>query len=354
MPSLPRSLSVLLVLALTLPALRSADDAAKWIDDLASPDRAVRQHALDGLNGLGDAGTAALIKAEAEVKMEPRQLFLVRHLIGDRLIQTTPLKLVDLSTVTPFGEDQAKGIKGDENIATNPKTKLIVMNGEFVLEQGPLEYLICVRHRDAKLHETIVGVLARPRDICYALLASNYKYVDEVDPDGSIKLPPEAGIMISLEYEWAQVNADMGAPDASPAPAVAVPAEKKWVRVPIEFFAFNTQTEKPMRRSPFAFTGSKFEKDENGKMTFMADLEKSVVALKYDVYAIMNTLLDTKDIDPQHAAGYSINRYAIPPRGTKCRIVFEPWSGGQLTKADLKDTVDGKASGGAAPNQPDK
>ena len=85
----------------------------------------------------------------------------------------------------------------------------------------------------------------------------------------------------------------------------------------------------------------------------MADLEMSIVALKFDVYAIMNTLLDTKDIDPQHAAGYSVNRFTIPPRGTKCRVIFEPWQGGLLTKADLKDTVEGKGGTGTAPSQPE-
>jgi len=285
------------------------------------------------------------------VKLEPRQLVLVRKLLGDRLISTTPLKPIDLSTVAPFGEDKEKKIEGDPNILINRDAKTIVMNGEFVLESGPLEYLVCVKHSNAKLHESITGVYARPRDICYALLACAFTYAGEVDENGKINLPKEAGILISVEYEWEPVNAKMAPPNADGTPPPAGGA-KKWIRVPIEFFAMNSQTDHPMKRSPFAFTGSKFEKGENGKMEFIADIEKSVVALKYDQYALMNTLLDTKEIDPQHAAGYALNRYAIPPKGTKCRVIFEPWTGGELNKQDLSDTVKGKEQSNiAAPPQ---
>ena len=275
----------------------------------------------------------------------------MRRILGDRLIETTTLKPVDLTKLTPFGADKAKGIAGNLDLLMDRETKLLVMNAEFVLEQGPLEYLVVVKHPNAKTHETVTAVYPPPRDICYALLACEYTYAGEVSDDGTINLPREAGIMISVEYEWEPVHAAMGdAPDAN----AAAPASsgRKWVRVPIEFFAWNSQTEKTMKRSPFAFTGSKFERGVGGKMDFMADIEKSVVATKFDAYALINTLLDTKNVNPYHAAGYAINRYDIPQRGTKCRVIFEPWSGGELTAKALKDTVEGKGNNPApAPTQ---
>ena len=84
-------------------------------------------------------------------------------------------------------------------------------------------------------------------------------------------------------------------------------------------------------------------------MEFIADLEKSIVAIKFDQYAIMNTLLDTKDVNPYQASGYFINPYTVPPRGTKCRVIFEPWQGGDLSKNDLTDTVKGKEKEHVAP-----
>jgi hypothetical protein len=323
-----------------------AEDALPLIKQLASENDEEIAGAIAALQKMGPAAEEPLRKIENDEKLAPRQLVLVRKILGDRVISTTSLQPIDLKSVAAFGEDKEKKIPGDPNLFMNRDTKVIVMNGEFVLEQGPLEYLICVKNSNAKLHETVAGVYARPRDICYALLACNYTYTGEVDPQtGKINLPKEAGIVISIEYEWEPVNAKMVDATGTPVAGNA----KKLIRVPIEFFAWNAQTEKTMKQSPFAFTGSKFEKDENGRPQFMADLEMSIVALKFDVYAIMNTLLDTKEIDPQHAAGYSINRYAIPPKGTKCRVIFEPWKGGELGPSDLTDTVKGREQTGVAP-----
>lgn len=335
-----------------LTQLRAEDNAANLIGALASEKVDQRAVALEALKKLGDAATAPLVAAEADQKLAPRQLLLVRRILGDRLTETTTLKPVDLSKLVPFGADKAKGIAGNPDLLLDRATKLLVMNGEFVLEQGPLEYLVVVKHPNAKTHETVTAVYPTPRDICYALLACEYTYAAEVSDDGTINLPREAGILISVEYEWEPVNAAMGgAPgdNAAAPPNEAKNQTKKWVRVPIEFFAWNSQTQKTMKRSPFAFTGSKFERGEGGKMDFMADIEKSVVALKFDSYALMNTLLDTKNVNPYHAAGYAINRYDIPQRGTKCRVIFEPWSGGALTAEELKDTVEGKATNSAPP-----
>ena len=294
-----------------MPAI--AEDAAPLIEALASDKEDERARAIEALQKMGDAAVEPRRKAENQVKLAPRQLVRGPNLRGDRRSQTTPLTPVDLTTVAPFGEIKEKGIEGDPNLLINRDTKLIVMNAEFVLEQGPLEYLVTQKHSLAKLHETVVGVYARPRDISFALLACAYTFAGEMNEEGKINLPKEAGILISIEYEWEPVNAKMAPPNADGTPPPAGGA-KKWIRVPIEYFAMNSQTDRPMKRSPFAFTGSKFEKGENGKMEFMAELEKSIVALKYDPYALLNTLLDTRDIDPQHAAGYALNRYAIPPR----------------------------------------
>ncbi|MEI6236396.1 MAG: YdjY domain-containing protein [Planctomycetota bacterium] len=330
------------IITRTIPSFAAEDVTGPLIKALASENEAERTQAIDALQKMGDAMVEPLRKVEADVKLASQQLILVRKLIGDRLTSTTTLQPMDLSKVAPFGEEKEKGIAGDPNLLINREAKIIVMNGEFVLEQGPLDYLVCMKHTAAKLHETVAGVYARPRDICYALLACAFTYAGEMDEHGSINLPKEAGIFISIEYEWEPVNAKLGLTPGGP---------KKTIRVPIEFFATNAQTHKPMKRSPFAFTGSKFEKLDNGKMEFIADIEKSIVALKYDQYAIMNTLLDTKDANPYQGGGYNLNPYSIPPRGTKCRVIFEPWSGGELKKDDLTDTVKGKEKAPVAPIQ---
>ncbi|HYF48033.1 MAG TPA: YdjY domain-containing protein, partial [Planctomycetota bacterium] len=298
---------------------------------------------------------AELKKLETEVKMEPRQLLTLRRLLGDIVINKSPLKPLDPATLVAFGEEKEKGIAGNPEILIDKDKKIIAMNGEFCLETGPLEYLVVSKGQNARLHETIVAVNAIPRDICTALLVCNYTYAGELGEDGKINLPKDAGIMVSIEFDYEVPHANLKPraenPDMqerSEDPKV----EFKKVRVPIEYFVWNAQTEQPMKRNPFAFTGSKFEKDENGKPIFMADLEKSIVAVKLDPYAVMNTPMDMRDVDPQHSAGYAINRHVCPPRKTKCRVVFEPWSGGELKEEDLKDTGDTKKPGTPAAATP--
>jgi hypothetical protein len=105
-----------------------------------------------------------------------------------------------------------------------------------------------------------------------------------------------------------------------------------------------------MKRVPFAFTGSKFETDpETNKKVFMADLERSLAAVKLDPYAILNSPLNTRSVNPLHENGYSVNWRLIPKRKTKCKLVFEPYTGPELTEEDFKDTGE-KKGGGANPD----
>ncbi|HEY3319403.1 MAG TPA: YdjY domain-containing protein [Planctomycetota bacterium] len=421
------------VLALSAFSVAAADFSA-LLKQLGSEQAAERTAAIAELRKLGTTVREQLQKSESTETMSPQQMLLVRRLQGELLIEQNSLPAVDLAGLVPFGEDKEKNRAGDPNLLFNKDKKLIAMKGDFALEQGPLEFLVVSRGPNARLHETIVALHVRPRDICWALLACAYTYAGELSEDGQVNLPKDAGVMISVQFLWepphafsdpglelgsmiaafkqkhailmlgkqaaearAQMLLDMegdlitirnlGDHDVlnddtqaliakSPftdetrketcvyedaqrqalvdaldeyvkkqpklAAAVAKPMElpeKKLMRVPIECFAWNMQTSSIMKRSPFAFTGSKFEKDpDTNKMQFMADLEKSIVAVKLDPYAILNTPLDTRAIDPQHAAGYGVNRYVVPKRGARCWLVFEPWNGATLTAADLKDT----------------
>jgi len=361
----------------------------------------------------------------------------VRRIQGDFLIPQSPLQPLDLASLAPWGADKEKGITGDPRLLVNRDKKLLVMNGqfEFVQENEPLEYLVVTRGDNAPIHENVVAVYARPRDICLALFTCAYVPVAELGKDEKVNLPKDAGVLISVEYLWEPAHANMntaldpaaviaafqqkyalllrektGAQErdnllldlssdhyflkrlldqeevddkgnvTAPSPftgqlrndgciydaagrqafsdmlqdyvkkhpaiaaAVAQPRqlpEKKLVRVPIEYFAFNTQTGRPMKRAPFAFTGSRFEKDpETRKTLFLADIRNTIAACRLDPYAILNSALDTRGISPYRAPGYKLNWRAVPRRGTKCRVVFEPWTGGELKEEDLKDTGD--------------
>ncbi|MGD0089602.1 MAG: YdjY domain-containing protein [Planctomycetota bacterium] len=430
-----KALVVLCTAALLSPRSEGADVQA-LAQQLASENASSRATAIAELRKMGAPACEALAKIETSETMPRQQLLLVRRIQGDCLIAQSPLQPLDRAKLSPFGEDVKQGIAGNPALLTNRDKKFIVMDGEFWKEQAPLDYLVVTLGPDARLHETILAVFARPREICYALLACFYTYAGELDAEGKVNLPAGAGVMISVEYLWEPAHADMDTPldpadvinafqkkyavlllgkvpaqerdnllldlssdhgflktlldheevdektgnVAAPSPfteqlrnercvydtaaltafanmlqdylkkhpalaaAAAQPRslpEKKLVRVPIEFFAWNLQTNRPMKRAPFAFTGSKFEKDpETKKMIFRADQEKSIVACRFDPYALLNSALDTRAISPYRALGYNVNWRAVPRHGTKCRVVFEPWTGGELKDEDLKDTGD--------------
>lgn len=342
---LARTAIILLTVA---SAVAAAGETQQLIDDLAVDTK--RASAIEALMKLGADAEADLRKAESEQKMEPRQLLFVRRLQGDIQVKHSPLKPLDMTSLAPFGEDKEKKIEGDPDLLVDRTKKLIVMNGEFILEQGPLEYLVVSFGPGAKLHETVVAVKPRPHDICYALLACEYAFAGELGLDGAVNLPKDAGVMMSVEFDWETPNPEMNVTeydkDHQAIERVIPAASKVTVRVPIEYFAWNTQTERPMKRVPFAFTGSKFENDpETKKKVFMADVERSLAAVKLDPYAILNSPLNTRSVNPLHENGYSVNWRLIPRRKTKCKLVFEPYTGPELTEEDFKDTGEKRGAG---------
>ncbi len=353
----------LLVAILSLRCTFAADVSA-LVDDLTDDKK--RATAIAELLKLGAAAEPDLKKIELDKKMDERQLVIVRRLLGNILINTTQLKPLDTSKLAPFGSDKEKNIEGDKTILidpnpeTRPKNKLIVLSAEFALEQGPLEYLVVSKGPNAKLHETVIAIDARPHDLCYALLACEYVYAGELDDQGAVTLPKDAGVLMSVEFEWETPNEKTGEPvpeakAGEPQPLDPKPEtkpdekpnpNKRLVRVPVEFFAFNLQTEREMKRVPFAFTGSKFDKDpQTGKMIFIADFEKSIAAVRLDPIAILNSPLNTRNINPLHANGYAVNWRCVPKRHTPCKLIFEPYTGPLLTDADLTDTGDHKGEG---------
>jgi hypothetical protein len=328
-------------------------DIAALVLKLGSEQEADRDIAIKELLKTGQSSHEALRKIELTEKMSPQQIYLVRRVIGNQLIAQSPLEPLDTKDFESFDKD--KGEKAEKLILVDKARQIIVMEGEFCLEGGALEYLVVSNGQNAKKHESLTMVHAAPRDIALVLLANNYTYSGELGDDGSIVLPPGAGIMISVQFDWQVPNARMKPPPENREENLdwkKPTGELKTVRVPIEFLAYNLQKQTTMRRNPFAFTGSRWEKDENGKMYFMADQERSVVAIKSDPYALINTPMDTKDVDPQHAAGYEVNRFVHNLRESKCRVIFEVSTVKELKAEDRKDTGENKGTGAPAPTKP--
>ena len=146
---------------LVLAECAHSADIASLVKQLDSAKEAQRGSAILELRKLGDAAREQMARLEYEEKLEPRQQLLVRRLLGELQIAENPLKPVDVSALKPFGEDAAKGTKGDPDLLVDREKKIISMNGEFALEQGALEFLVVSKGPNARLHGGL-GFLGPP------------------------------------------------------------------------------------------------------------------------------------------------------------------------------------------------
>jgi len=287
---------------------------------LMGQDAALKESAFKALHEMGMKSQAAL--AQHVMSMDVTEAHeLSRTILGDALLKGQALEPVDRKDFKVY-EDHGK----PRPVWLNVEKRMIIFEGEIAQERAALEYAVVCKGENAKLHECVLALDCSALDVIYSLLACEYTYVGELKEDAKIKLPPKAGVMMSVEFER-ETRTLKG-------------REKKIVRVPLELLVWNTETQRPMRRVPWAFTGSKYQKMPDGKMVLMAQIEKGVVSIMYDPHAILNTILDAAtaaNVNPEQGAFYTASPILVPKKGSKISLVFEPWGGAELKPEDLID-----------------
>jgi hypothetical protein len=324
----PESLAVLDAVAkpghaALAPALQKARPYA-LAAQLGGADLAAKEAAYKELSALGAAAQAALEKAvEGE---ETPKYRMAKTLLGNLVLAQFSLKPANRLKLKPLGANPAKNQPGVPAILLDKDSKLIVIESEFALENGPLEYSVVAKGENAKLHETVLATHASPTNICMALLLCGYVWAGELRQDGKVNLPKGAGVMLSVEFER-EAETPRG-------------AQKSTVRLPLEAFIYNCDTRRTMKRAPWAFTGSRYQKTDDGKKILVAEINKLVAAIMVDPDAILNTPLDTAEyanVGESRKGLYVVNRCTAPKRGTPCSLVFEPWTDEELTADAVHD-----------------
>lgn len=297
-------------------------------EQLVSGDAAAKEKAYNELAQLGLAAVPSLEPViMSDATEEVREY--ARTILGDALLAKNTLPLADRTKLKKYGEEEGKPGSGNKNVLLDIEKKTIVFEAENLLQRGALEYAVVCKGENAKTHESILGLECSPNDVVYALLACNYTYAGELRANGKINLPKGAGVMMSMEYERVRKT-----PKGE---------EKKTIRVPLELMIWNAKGAHAMKRVPWAFTGSRFQKMPDGTQVLMAQIEKSVVAIMGDPNAILNTVLDAAEnanVNPQQGAFYVVNPMLTPKKGAKASLIFEPWTGENLAGTEIKD--DGK------------
>jgi hypothetical protein len=183
------------------------------------------------------------------------------------------------------------------NAWIDPKHKRVVVDGEVCLTEGQLEMLACIR--GTKEHESIIAVECRAFVLHAALLAVGAQPGSPVQFRPTYK--PASGTPIDITLVWT---------DAS---GVHRAKAQDWIK--------NNKTGKTLE-STWVFSGSGFYEDEETK-------EKHYMAEGGDLICVSNfptAMLDLPIESSQSntALSFVAKTDAIPPRGTKVRLVLAP------------------------------
>jgi len=218
-------------------------------------------------------------------------------------------------------------------LAMNLDNRELQLDGQVCIERGVLEYVAVAA--GGKEYESIFSLRCQPSHVNVALLLAGYQagdlapelrgdYAPDTDPAAS--QPPEGAPQGTdpPEQYWTK-------PMAEPTRVIVeVDVRQRdgtWERKPIEEFLLDRRTEKSPDRLLWAFTGSFFYRDEStGLEVFVADVERSLIALWYDPSALLNLGQNLGNPYRGDATGLEVNPAALPDRGTPVRIILRPVS----------------------------
>ena len=214
-------------------------------------------------------------------------------------------------------------------ISLDQNARVIVLEGEVCLEQGLLEYIAVAD--GGKKYESVFSLRCRPSQLQAAMLMAGYDpghLPDELRgdfapqaaartlPEGAPRTtppPPEYGQQLGASLTRVYIDVDVRRSDGT------------WAHRPVESFLIERRTGKPPKRLSWAFTGSFFLWDETLSVEyFVADREKSLVALWYDPTALLNLTRSVGDPYRGEDLGLEVNPASLPAKGTAVRLNLIP------------------------------
>lgn len=236
---------------------------------------------------------------------------------------------------TPAGPASEKKVTL-RGIVVDRRTGEVQIEGEVCIEQGILEYLAVADH--GKAYESLFQLHCHPSQLHAAMLMAGYV---------AGPVPPELRGDFAAETATTAPARPQGAPRVPPPPTgywdrtktqptrVRIDVEVRqadgtWRPRPVEGFLIDRGHRRPPAPLTWAFTGSFFARDEEtGREAFIADVERSLIALWYDPTALLNLLRDVGNPYRGESSGLEANRADLPPVGTPVRLILRPVPAGR-------------------------
>ena len=234
-------------------------------------------------------GGWALLQAEDEPALETP------------LIDDTPKAEIPADAASKKLSKDPPGMKRLDpecNAWIDPKHKRVVIDGQVVLTEGPLEMFACIK--GTKEHESVIAVDCKAFIIHAALLAVGAQVGGPVQFNPTYK--PAHGTPIDITLVWTDAKGVIHRANG-----------KDWVK--------NYKTGKTLENT-WVFSGSGFYEDEDTH-------EKHYMAEGGDLICVSNFPSATLDLPVEssqsnNALSFSANTDVIPPKGTKVRLVLTP------------------------------
>jgi len=214
-------------------------------------------------------------------------------------------------------------------IVIDQQEKTLAVDGEISLERGMLEYLAVAPQ--GKAYESLLLLKCRPADLRAALHLAGFT-AGEVPAEARGDFAPRAKEPVATQPEGApktpQPPAEYWAQGSKKPSEMQLDVEVRqvdgsWKRSPIERFLLSRETWESPPRLTWAFTGSFFRKDPtSGEEIFVADVEKSLIALWYDPSALLNPSETVGNPYRVKNAGLEVHGLHVPQKGTAVRLLI--------------------------------
>ncbi len=177
--------------------------------------------------------------------------------------------------------------------------KRIEMQGRFCLAEGPIELLACAK--GGKEYESVISLDVNPEMLHLCLLMMGLKPgktgpLHQGDPDHA-----PTGDPVVVKVRWNVGDAE--------------------VLHRGEDLCWNVIDRRPMDRTHWVFAGSRIQEDpETGKRVYWANVEKSLIVVYRDPFAVLDLPLALGANDD----AYVVNKNLVPKVGTPCTVILEP------------------------------
>jgi len=179
-------------------------------------------------------------------------------------------------------------------VMVDTKARTVTVPGVVNMSRGPVEYLAVAA--GGKLHESVLRVNVRPLYVQLGLILLDLDPVNKLKFQGDAAEP--GGPMLRVDVLWRDIS---GSEHRMPAEDLLLVKGKPWPR-------------SKAAQTAWSFTGSRITRQSG----FLADLEKSVIAVWHDPAAV----IDNATIHGgENTHEVSLN---CPPVGTLVELVIQP------------------------------